>query len=50
MILLNSKGRKLFAGIMKKDEEVIEILFSQISKKNIRITQQTLQGLLNKLS
>jgi len=50
MILLNTKGRKLFAEIMKKDEEVIEILFSQISKKNIRITQQTLQSLLNKLS
>jgi len=50
LMMLNSKGRKLFETVLKKDEEVIEILFSYISQSNIQVTQQTLQSLLNKLS
>lgn len=50
LMTLNLKGRKLFEAVLKKDEEVIEILFSRISKGNIQITQQTLQSLLNELS
>ena len=50
LIMLNAKGRELFSEILKKDEEVIEVLFYRISKSSIRVTQQTLQSLLNELS
>ena len=50
LIRLNSKGRELFGEILEKDEEIIEVLFSQLSKSNIKITQDTLQSLLKKLS
>jgi len=50
LITLNAKGRKLFGRVLQKDKEVVEILFSQISKSNIEVTQQTLQSLLNELS
>jgi len=50
LIMLNTKGRDLFGKILKKDKEIIEILFSRLSRKNIQITQQTLQSLLNELS
>ena len=50
LIMLNAKGRELFSEILKKDEEVIAVLFSRISKSSIRVTQQTLQSLLNELS
>ena len=50
LVMLNARGRRLFGEILKKDEEVIEVLFSRISKNNVRITQQTLQSLLNELS
>lgn len=50
LIMLNAKGRKLFGVIIKKDEEVVDILFSRISNRNVRITRQTLQSLLDELS
>lgn len=50
LMMLNPKGRKLFEAVLKKDEEVVEILFSRISRSKIQVTQQTLQSLLNKLS
>ena len=50
LIMLNAKGRELFSEILKKDEEVIAVLFYRISKSSIRVTQQTLQSLLNELS
>lgn len=50
LMMLNSKGRKLFETVLKKDKEVLEILFSSISQSNIQVTQQTLQTLLNELS
>ncbi|HUV22761.1 MAG TPA: MarR family winged helix-turn-helix transcriptional regulator [Gammaproteobacteria bacterium] len=50
LIMLNSKGRELFGEILSKDEEIIEVLFSRISKSSIQVTQQTLQSLLNEVS
>ena len=50
LMMLNPKGRELFKAVLKKDEEVIEILFSHISQSNIHVTKQTLQSLLNELS
>ena len=50
LIMLNSKGRELFGAILSKDEEIIEVLFSRISKSSIQVTQQTLQSLLNEVS
>jgi len=50
LIMLNPKGRELFGAILSKDEEIIEVLFSRISKSSIQVTQQTLQSLLNEVS
>ncbi len=49
-IMLNSEGRKLFATVLKKDEETIEKLFSHLAKNDVQITHKTLQSLLDKLS
>jgi len=50
LIMLNAKGRKLFAAVLKKDEEAVSLLFSHVSKNNVQITRQTLQSLLNELT
>lgn len=50
LIMLNSKGRALFAKVLKKDEAVIKLLFSGITKSQVEITQQTLQSLLDELN
>jgi DNA-binding MarR family transcriptional regulator len=50
LIMLNPKGRELFAAILKHDEEIIDILFSRIAKSSIQITQQTLETLLNEVN
>jgi DNA-binding MarR family transcriptional regulator len=50
LMVLNKKGRKLFGAVLKKDEKAVKLLFSNISKKNVQITQQTLQFLLNQLN
>lgn len=50
LIALSKKGRKLFGAVLKKDEEAVRLLFSNVSKKNVQITQQTLQFLLNQLN
>lgn len=49
LIMLNPKGRQLFCLVMKKDEELIEQLFSHISESDVQITKQTLRTILNKL-
>lgn len=49
-VMLNRKGRELYGAILKKDEEVVDVLFSCISKSHVKVTQKTLQSLLNKLS
>ncbi len=48
-IMLTPKGRKLFCSVMRKDEALIEQLFSHISKSEIQVTKQTLQSILTKL-
>ena len=48
-IMLNPKGRQLFCLVMKKDEELIEQLFSHISESDVQITKQTLRSILNRL-
>lgn len=50
LILLNGKGRKLFGSIIKKDEQVVDLLFSGISADDVQATRQTLQSLLDELS
>lgn len=50
LIMLNAKGRKLFAAVLKKDEEAVNLLFSHVSENNVQITRQTLQTLLNELT
>ena len=50
LIMLNAKGRELFGDIKKKEEEIIKVLFADISRDNIKVTQNTLQSLLNELT
>ena len=50
LIMLNAEGRELFSTVLKKDEEAIFLLFSDISEDKVQITRQTLQSLLNKLT
>ena len=50
LIMLNAEGRELFRTVLKKDEEVIFLLFSDISEDKVQITRQTLQSLLNELT
>lgn len=50
LMMLNSKGRKLFEAILKNDEKVVDLLFSHISQSDTQITRQTLQSLLNELT
>jgi DNA-binding MarR family transcriptional regulator len=50
LIMLNAKGRKMFAAVLKKDEEAVDLLFSNVSKSKVQITRQTLQSLLNELT
>jgi len=49
LIELDSKGRKLFAAVLKRDEAAIRALFSDIPKRSVQTTRQTLQSLLNEL-
>lgn len=49
LIMLSAKGRRLFAMVLRKDEETIELLFSRISGDEVKITRQTLQFLLDEL-
>ena len=49
LIALSQKGRKLFASILKKDEQVITELFSTIPVNHVQITRRTLQSMLDRL-
>lgn len=49
LIVLNQKGRKLFASILKKDEQVLTELFLTIQENNVQITRRTLQAMLDRL-
>ena len=50
LIMLNTKGRSLFGAVLKKDEKVVEALFSDIPANSIGVTRQTLQTLLDEIS
>lgn len=50
LVMLNAKGRRLFAAVLENDQQAIDELFSGIASTNIRTTMQTMQSLLNKLS
>ena len=50
LIQLNAKGRGLFETVLKQDRKIVDALFCDISKTNVRITRQTLQALLDALT
>ena len=45
LVVLTRKGRQLFASILEKDREAIDVLFSGIPRNSIRVTRKTLQTL-----
>jgi DNA-binding MarR family transcriptional regulator len=49
LIVLNTRGRKLFDRVSKRESKVIDALFADVSGRELRITRQTLQTLLNEL-
>lgn len=49
LLQLSDLGRQRFAEIRRKESEIVERLFSNISDDSISITRDTLQDLLNKL-
>lgn len=49
LIALTTKGRQLFKAIIKKDETVVDELFSTLKKKDIQVTRDTLHTLLSEL-
>lgn len=50
LIALNAKGKRLFGRVLERDKQIVDELFAEIPDQNIRITQRTLQILLDKLS
>jgi DNA-binding MarR family transcriptional regulator len=49
-VVLSEKGKRLFAGIAKKDDELIEATFATIGKPDRKTTRQTLETMLKNLS
>jgi DNA-binding MarR family transcriptional regulator len=49
LIVLSSKGCKLFDAVLEKDKEAVNLLFKRISRSAVHVTRQTLQSLLNQL-
>ena len=50
LIVLNASGRKLFDRISKRESKVVDALFAEVSARELQVTRQTLQTLLNELS
>ena len=50
LIVLKASGRKLFDKVSKREARVIDALFSAVSDRELQVTRQTLQSLLNELS
>ncbi|MGD8840358.1 MAG: MarR family winged helix-turn-helix transcriptional regulator [Gammaproteobacteria bacterium] len=50
LIVLNASGRKLFDRVSKREAKVVDALFADVSGRELQITRQTLQSLLNELS
>lgn len=49
LITLTTEGRRLFKAIIKKDEKVVEQLFSTLKIKDIQVTRDTLDTLLSEI-
>ncbi len=49
LIALTSKGRALFGKIKKRDTITVEQMFSRVPEKDRRVTQKTLETLLDQL-
>jgi DNA-binding MarR family transcriptional regulator len=49
-VVLSEKGKRVFAKIAKKDDELIETTFLKISKSEQKKTRQTLETMLKNLS
>ena len=47
---LTDDGRKLFAAVMRKDKQALDVLFADIPAANRRQTRRTLERLLSNLS
>jgi len=50
LVMLSTKGRRLFARVAAKDEKAIKQAFSNISKKDCKQTRHVLETLLGNLS
>lgn len=50
LLRLNDKGRDLFAQVMKKDKQAIDLVFADVSESSRRQTRRTLEKLLKNLS
>ncbi len=49
LFTLSGAGRTLFRRILKRDQQVVTELFSEVSNSHVRTTRQTLQTLLDAL-
>ncbi|MEJ2453674.1 MAG: MarR family winged helix-turn-helix transcriptional regulator [Candidatus Thiodiazotropha sp.] len=49
LFALSRAGRTQFSRILKRDQQVVTDLFSDVSQNHVRITRQTLQTLLDAL-
>ena len=49
LLMLTTEGRRIFRAILKKDEVVVNQLFSGLTRKNVQITRETLQALFDSL-
>ena len=49
LLVLTSKGRKLFERIRKSDEQAIAEIFASVSLADATTTRRTLQTLLDRL-
>ena len=50
LLMLNDKGRDVFAKVMKKDKQAIDLLFSDVPENSCKQTRRTLDKLLKNLS
>lgn len=50
LIELTARGRKLFDRVSKREAKVVDALFANVSGRELQVTRQTLQSLLNELS
>ena len=50
LIALNGSGRKLFDRVSKRESKALDALFSDVPGRELQVTRQTLQSLLNELS